>query len=55
MEEDVWHRVKVVGFTRHETVEVECVDLGRSIIVQPLNKRWLREMPKDLASLPVFG
>jgi Tudor domain len=55
MEEDVWHRVKVVGFTSREAIEVECVDLGRSIIVLPPNKRWLREMPKDLAGLPVFG
>jgi hypothetical protein len=35
-------------------IEVECIDLGRSILVQSQNKRWLSELPKDLASLPVF-
>jgi hypothetical protein len=49
MDEDEWHRVKVLCITRHEALEVECIDLERSILVQSPNKRWLRELPKDLA------
>jgi nitroreductase len=29
MDEDEWHRVKVLGITRHEALEIECVDLER--------------------------